>query len=116
MVDVSLGLAVGGLLALVGAALCLYWYVYWERNFQGELLTEGPYGVVRHPFYSGFILLALGLTIVFPIYETRLLAVLTLAVMVTFVPREEAQLVKQYKDEYRRYMKKVKWKLIPFIY
>ena len=116
MVSVSLGLAVGGLFTLLGAATCLYWYVYWERNFQGELLTEGLYAVVRHPFYSGFISLALGLTIVFPIYETRLLAVLTLAVMVTFVPREEEQLIKQYKDEYRRYMKKVKWKLVPFLY
>ena len=116
MVAVSLGLVLGGLLTLLGAATCLYWYVYWERNFQGELLTEGPYAVVRHPFYSGFIMLALGLTIVFPIYETRLLAVLTLAVMVTFVPREEEQLMVQYKDEYRRYKKKVKWKLVPFLY
>ena len=107
---------VGGLLSFVGAAICLYWYVYWNRNFQGELLTDGPYSVVRHPFYSGFIMLTLGLTIVFPIYETRLLAILTLAVMVTFVPREEEQLIQEYKDEYRCYMKKVKWKLIPFLY
>lgn len=114
--ELSLGLVLGGFLTVFGAAICLYWYVYWERNFQGELLTEGPYAVVRHPFYAGFIMLALGLTIVFPIYETRLLAVLTLAVMVTFVPREEEQLINQYKDEYRRYMKKVKWKLIPYLY
>ena len=116
MVEFSLGLVLGGLLTVVGAAICLYWYVYWERNFHGELLTEGPYSIVRHPFYSGFIILALGLTIVFPMYETRLLAVLTLAVMVTFVPREEEQLMVQYKDEYRKYMKKVKWKLVPFLY
>ena len=116
MVEFSLGLVLGGLLTVVGAAICLYWHVYWERNFQGELLTGGPYSIVRHPFYSGFIILALGLTIVFPMYETRLLAVLTLAVMVTFVPREEEQLMVQYKDEYRKYMKKVKWKLVPFLY
>ena len=55
---VELHIVISGVLAAVGAAVCLYWYLYWERNFQGELLTEGPYAVVRHPYYSGFILLA----------------------------------------------------------
>ena len=112
----NLGLIAGGLLTLIGITICLTWYFYWRRNFKDDLLTEGPYSVIRHPFYTGFILLSLGLTIVLPIYETRLLAVLTLAVMVTYVPREEDQLIMQYGDEYRRYMKKVKWKLIPYLY
>lgn len=106
----------GGLLALIGAVICLYWYVYWQRNFKGELLTDGMYSVVRHPFYSGFIMFALGLTFALPIFETRLLAVLTLAVMVVYIPREEEQLLREYKQEYRDYMEKVRWKLLPYIY
>ncbi len=116
MVSLSLGLVAGGLLTVGGAVICFYWYVYWGRNFQGKLLTEGPYGVVRHPFYAGFIMFVLGLTIYLPIYETRLLAVLTFAVMYVFVPKEDEQLLREYKDEYRKYMKKVKWKLIPYLY
>jgi len=116
LVALSLGLLVGGLLTGLGAVICIYWYVYWERNFKGELITDGLYSVVRHPFYTGFILLAIGLTLVFPSYETRFLAVITLAVMVVFVPKEEEQLIREYKDEYRRYMKKTRWRLIPFIY
>lgn len=116
MGTLSLGLVVGGLLTVVGAVICLYWYIYLERNFQGKLLTEGLYGVVRHPFYAGFILFVLGLNIALPIYEMRLLAVLTLAVMYVFVPKEEEQLLLEYKDEYRKYMKKVKWKLVPYLY
>ena len=115
MVALNFGVVLGGLLTIIGAFICLYWFYYWERNFQGELLTEGPYAIIRHPFYSGFITFALGLTIVFPTYETRLLAVLTLAVIVTFIPREETHLIQQYKD-YRIYMKKVKWKLVPYLY
>ncbi len=116
LVAVSLGLLFGGVLTGLGAVICLYWYVFWERNFKDELITDGMYSVVRHPFYTGFIMLALGLTLVFPSYETRFLAVITLAVMVVFVPKEEEQLLKEYKDEYRRYMKKTRWRLIPYIY
>ena len=113
---VELSLVVGGALAAVGAAICLYWYMYWERNFKGELLTEGPYAIVRHPYYSGFIFLAIGLAIALPIMETRLLAVMTLAVISVYVPMEEEQLLIQYKKRYRAYMDKVKYKLIPGIY
>jgi protein-S-isoprenylcysteine O-methyltransferase Ste14 len=106
----------GGVLALVGAGLCLYWYVYFKRNFKGELLTEGPYGFVRHPFYTGFIMFALGLSIALPIYETRILLVITLAVMYVYVPKEEEQMVKEYSKKYLAYKKKVPWRLIPYIY
>lgn len=113
---VDLTLVVGGVLAAAGVTMCLYWWIYWERNFEGELLTEGPYAIVRHPYYSGFIFLALGLAIGMPIMETRLLAVMTLAVISVYVPREEEQLVIHYKQKYKRYMAKVKYRLIPGIY
>lgn len=113
---VQLSLVIGGVLASAGGAICLYWYIYWQRNFQGELLTEGPYAIVRHPYYSGFIFLALGFAIGMPIMETRLLAVMTLAVISVYVPREEEQLIIHYKQKYKRYMAKVKYRLIPGIY
>jgi protein-S-isoprenylcysteine O-methyltransferase Ste14 len=107
---------IGLFLTVAGGIICAYWYIHWTRNYQGELLTNGIYGVVRHPFYTGFIMMALGLTIAYPIYETRLLAVMTLAVMYVFVPKEEQQLIQKYGDEYRAYMKKVKWRLISYLY
>lgn len=113
---VQLSLIVGGLLALAGGAICLYWYIYWQRNYQGELLTGGPYKIVRHPYYSGFILLVIGAAVAFPIFETRLLSVMTLAVITTYVPREEEQLLIQFKKKYKAYMDKVKYRLIPGIY
>ncbi|MCB2172950.1 isoprenylcysteine carboxylmethyltransferase family protein [archaeon] len=116
MVELSLVLAAGGLMALVGAIVCLYWYVYFKRNFQGELLTDGPYGIVRHPFYTGFLMFALGLAIALPIYETRLLLVITLAVLYVYVPKEEEQMMQEYRKKYAEYKKKVPWRLIPYLY
>jgi protein-S-isoprenylcysteine O-methyltransferase Ste14 len=109
-------LIVGGLLALAGAVLCLYWYIYFNKNYEGDLLTEGPYAIVRHPFYSGFIFFAIGLALALPIYETRILLVITLAVMYVYVPKEEEQMMQEYKKRYAAYKKKVRWRLVPFIY
>lgn len=107
---------IGGLLSGAGGALCIYWYVYWERNYEGDLLTEGPYEYVRHPYYSGFILATIGLATAWPSFETRILAVMTLAGMYVFVPKEEQELINLYKKKYRKYMAKVKYRLIPGIY
>ena len=108
--------AVGGLLSVAGAAVCVYWYVFWTRNYEGELITYGPYAYVRHPFYSGFLSLAVGLALALPIFETRLLLVFTLAVLVVYVPKEEEALMRQYKKRYLDYMEKVRHRLIPGIY
>ena len=107
---------IGGLLTGAGGVLCIYWYIYWERNYEGELLTEGPYQYVRHPYYAGFLLASLGLAIAWPAFETRILTVMTLAGLYVMVPREEQELINQYKKKYRKYMDKVKYRLIPGIY
>ncbi len=107
---------IGGLLTAAGGALCIYWYIYWERNYEGDLLTDGPYRYVRHPYYAGFLLVSLGMVIVWPGFETRILAVMTLAGLYVMVPREEQELINKYRKKYRKYMAKVKYRLIPGIY
>ena len=108
--------AAGGLLSVTGAAVCVFWYFFWGRNYDDELITYGPYAYVRHPFYSGFLSLAVGLALVLPVYETRLLLVFTLAVIVVYVPKEEEALVRRYNKRYLDYMEKVRHRLIPWIY
>ena len=41
----------GAALIAAGSHICVKWYIYWRRNYRGELLTGGPYSKVRHPFY-----------------------------------------------------------------
>ena len=108
--------ALGVLFLVIGAIVCVYWYVFWKKNYKGELITHGPYAYVRHPFYSGFLSIAFGLGLALPIYETRLLLVFTLAVMVVAVPKEEEALMKQYNKQFLDYMDKVKHRLIPGVY
>lgn len=108
--------AAGFGLTLLGAYVCLRWYSFWKRNYRGALLNHGPYERVRHPFYSGFLALALGLVLLYPVFETVLLAIFSVGGILFFIPREEEFLLEQYGEDYREYMKKVRWRIIPGIY
>ena len=109
-------LAVGGPLTALGAYLCLTWWIFWNRNYRGQLLTHGPYAGVRHPFYSAFLLLAVGLAVLYTVLETVLLVSVSVAIILFYVGREEEALLARYGEDYREYMRRVPWKLIPRIY
>ncbi len=100
----------------MGALLCLRWYAFWKRNYRGELLTNGPYARVRHPFYTGFLALAAGLVILIPVLETVMLAVLSVGGILFYIQREEKLLLQRYGQAYRDYMRRVPWKLVPRVY
>lgn len=109
-------LAAGVIITVMGALLCLRWYAFWKRNYRGDLLTSGPYARVRHPFYTGFLALAIGLAILFPILETVMLAVLSVGGILFYIRREEEFLLERYGKDYRDYMRRVPWRLVPNIY
>jgi protein-S-isoprenylcysteine O-methyltransferase Ste14 len=106
---------VGGVLFLLGFFICVNWYIFWQRNYDGSLITFGMYSWVRHPFYSGFLMLVTGLTMILPVYETRILAIISFAVIFVYIPKEEEALLQLYKNKYKEYMEKVQWKIIPGI-
>lgn len=111
-----LSLAVGGPLTGLGAYLCLRWWLFWNRNYRGQLLTHGPYAVVRHPFYSAFLILVIGLVILFPVPETIMLVSLSVVVILIYIRREEDALIARYGKSYKEYMQRVPCKLIPRLY
>jgi protein-S-isoprenylcysteine O-methyltransferase Ste14 len=71
---------------------------------QHRLVTTGPYRWVRHPLYTVGIALFLSIALMAGNWFMLLWAVVALiAVRVVVIPREEAQLVARFGDEYRRY-------------
>jgi protein-S-isoprenylcysteine O-methyltransferase Ste14 len=79
-----------------------------------ELVQSGPYAIVRHPIYSGFLLGALGTAL--SVGEARGLIALALA-FVGWVAKtrvEEQFMVEQFNGDYVRYRREVK-RLIPFV-
>ena len=79
-----------------------------------ELVERGPYRYVRHPIYSGFILMAAGGILLLGT-ATALAVLLGLPVLLWLkLSQEEALLTRHFPDEYPRYKARVK-ALIPFI-
>ena len=74
----------------------------------------GPYHWVRHPIYLGWLLLVFGVP---HMTATRLaFAVISSAYLVVAIPFEERSLVEVFGDEYRRYQRSVRWRLIPGVW
>jgi protein-S-isoprenylcysteine O-methyltransferase Ste14 len=78
------------------------------------LQVTGPYHWVRHPLYLGWLLMFFGAA-----HMTRdrlLFATITTFYLVVAIPWEERSLRRSFDGEYVRYMRDVKWRMIPFIY
>src|SRR4029453_4912654 len=80
-----------------------------------KVISTGLYGIVRHPMYTGGALFFLGAPLLLgSIYG--LAAGLILTILLAGRTFGEEAMLKQELDGYREYMKKVKWRLIPFVF
>lgn len=113
----------GDVLSVIGLAIAIAARTTLGSNWsstidikQGhELITRGIYRHIRHPIYSGVLLMLLGTVLVFPsIPETVTFLVIT-GFFTYRIKREEALMTETFPKEYPEYMKKTK-RLIPFVW
>jgi protein-S-isoprenylcysteine O-methyltransferase Ste14 len=78
------------------------------------LQTSGPYRWVRHPLYLGWVLVVFATPHVTG--DRLAFAALSTAYLIAAVPWEERSLVGAFGDDYIRYQRDVRWRIIPFIY
>jgi methanethiol S-methyltransferase len=78
------------------------------------LQIAGPYRLVRHPLYLGWVLAVFGHA---HMTGDRLgFAVISTVYLVVAIPFEEASLVDTFGDAYRRYQDHVRWRIIPYVF
>ncbi len=91
----------------------------WSANVvlkeQHELIVQGPYRVVRHPIYTGVILMIIGTILVWGRVAGLILLVLSVAGLLVKAHREEQLLTTHFPDAYPRYRQRVKAAIIPFL-
>ena len=106
---------VGGLLALAGAIqLGRKLTPFPGPRRDAVLVRSGAYRIVRHPIYSGLILMAFGWALYVHGVLTLLLAFVLLCLLDAKTRYEERLLVAQF-DDYPDYQREV-CRLVPFIY
>jgi protein-S-isoprenylcysteine O-methyltransferase Ste14 len=80
-----------------------------------RVISTGLYGMVRHPMYSGAILLFIGGPLLLgSVYGLAIGLLLIITIAVRSLGEEE--MLSRELDGYNEYRKKVKWRLIPFIF
>jgi protein-S-isoprenylcysteine O-methyltransferase Ste14 len=81
---------------------------------RGPLQIRGPYAFVRHPLYFGWLLAVLGSA---HMTGDRLaFGVITTLYLVLAIPWEERSLMRSFGEDYARYQRAVRWRIVPFIY
>ena len=76
------------------------------------LVTMGLYGVVRHPMYSGSVVMMIGMPLALGSYWALLVAIAALVLLVIPIVDEE-NMLSQELTGYRDYMQKVHYRLVP---
>ena len=70
------------------------------------LVTKGPYRWVRHPLYTIGCSLFIAFGMIADNWFVVLLGILAFIAMAVRTPKEEANLIEKFGDEYREYMKR----------
>lgn len=71
-----------------------------------KLVTNGIYKYIRHPLYTFGSLLFIAFGMMADSWFIAVLGILTFILMAIRTPKEEANLVEKFGDEYREYMKR----------
>jgi methanethiol S-methyltransferase len=79
-----------------------------------SLQIGGPYRLVRHPVYLGWIVAVFGAA---HMTGDRLaFAAISSFYLLIAVPWEERSLAQSFGEDYARYTRQVRWRVIPFVY
>jgi protein-S-isoprenylcysteine O-methyltransferase Ste14 len=114
--------ALGNLLVVLG--FVVIFFVFKANSYTSgvvevgkgqEVISTGPYAIVRHPMYSGALLMFLGMPPALGSWRGLLLLVPLTGLLVWRLVDEEKFLEEELPG-YREYRRKVRYRLVPWIY
>jgi len=109
---------------LIGVGYLLIFVVLRENPFSAStirivegqtVISTGPYSCVRHPMYAGMLVMLAGIPLALDSWWGLLASLAMLAVFIWRILDEE-RLLRQDLPGYTGYQRKVKYRLIPYIW
>jgi protein-S-isoprenylcysteine O-methyltransferase Ste14 len=83
-----------------------HWSGILELRENHRLINSGPYRYIRHPMYTGFFMMPVGMALVTANLLIALLQIgATIAMYLARVADEEAMMIDRFGDEYRTYIR-----------
>ena len=112
----------------MGIALCnvVTWQVFKVNSFAApvvrlqserrqKVVTTGLYAYVRHPMYAGALFFIFGMPLLLGSWLGLIAACLLVLLLALRIFKEEAML-RQELDGYEEYARRVRWRLVPFVW
>ncbi len=118
----ALVVALGDLLVALG--LLIVFFVFRENTYtsaiievgaEQQLVSTGPYAVVRHPMYSGALIMLLGVPLALASWWD-LLAFIPITLVIIWRLLDEEKFLAQNLAGYPEYQNKVRYRLIPRVW
>jgi len=114
---------IGLILCLTGTIICCWaryilgknWSLSVQQKENHELIKSGIYSVIRHPIYTGLLLLFTGNGIIVGDYRAIIAVGIVLISFLFKIQKEEKMMTELFKDDYLKYKENTS-ALIPFIY
>ncbi len=115
-INIIFSIIFGIILFLLGALVYIKWEMFWFKTYNGQLVTSGIFKYIRHPHYTSLLIICFGLSFFFNSIMALFIALIAVPIMIISIVDEERLLIKQYGMEYKVYMKKVPWRIIPGLF
>ena len=80
-----------------------------------ELVSTGVYGLVRHPMYTSYVVMMVGIPLALGSYWGLVVVIPGLLVLAWRI-RDEEKLLQEELDGYREYTQKVRYRLMPWMW
>lgn len=106
------GMYIGAVLMLTGISLVIMgWNMvykrYWRKDEgEGELVTDGVYRYIRHPQYTGFLLISLGMLLDWATLPMLIMWPVMAVLYYRLTKKEEGYMLEQFGERYVQYCQK----------
>ncbi|EOD01169.1 methyltransferase family protein [Caldisalinibacter kiritimatiensis] len=111
---INIGCAIVAILLIANGWYNIY-HKYWSKEKgRGQVVKTGIYRYIRHPQYTGFILLTIGMMFEWATLFMLLIWPVIIYTYYRLAKREEKDMIEEFGQEYISYMKETKM-FIPFV-